>query len=264
MSQTILIPNMYQNLAQQIQYQTGQPPPIIDEEAAQKHFEEFYEDVWTELSSFGDVEELHVCNNLGDHLIGNVYAKFYDENSAAAAQQALNGRFYARRMLTCEFSPVTDFREARCRQFDNGECIFGGYCNFMHLYQMTPSLEKLLSKTKRKHRSSSRDRGDPYSRRDRDRRRYSRSPEDRGHRKRHYERDYYRREPRDDYHERRRDSRRERSRERQYSPDRDRDDSHRSREREREHSRDNQYRERERSRSRERIAGESKSDPHQD
>ena len=30
------------------------------------------------------------------------------------------GRFYAGRMLSCEYSPVTDFREARCRQFDEG------------------------------------------------------------------------------------------------------------------------------------------------
>lgn len=95
MSQTILVPNMYQNPAQQFQYQTGQPPPVIDEAQAQQHFDDFYEDVFTELSSFGEIEELHVCNNLGDHLIGNVYGKFYDEDAALAAQQALQGRFYA-------------------------------------------------------------------------------------------------------------------------------------------------------------------------
>lgn len=95
MSQTIIIPNMYQTAAQQYQMQTGQPPPFIDEEQAEEHLVDFYEDVASELTGFGELEELHVCNNLGDHLMGNVYAKFYDEDGAAAAQRALHGRFYA-------------------------------------------------------------------------------------------------------------------------------------------------------------------------
>ena len=36
-----------------------------------------------------------------------------------------------------EYSPVTDFREARCRQFDMGECGRGGFCNFMHLKKVS-------------------------------------------------------------------------------------------------------------------------------
>ena len=37
------------------------------------------------------------------------------------------------RPLYAELSPVTDFREACCRQNENGECNRGGFCNFMHL-----------------------------------------------------------------------------------------------------------------------------------
>eukprot|EP00339_Tiarina_fusa_P011573 CAMPEP_0117023592 /NCGR_PEP_ID=MMETSP0472-20121206/17594_1 /TAXON_ID=693140 ORGANISM="Tiarina fusus, Strain LIS" /NCGR_SAMPLE_ID=MMETSP0472 /ASSEMBLY_ACC=CAM_ASM_000603 /LENGTH=248 /DNA_ID=CAMNT_0004729759 /DNA_START=131 /DNA_END=878 /DNA_ORIENTATION=- len=111
MSQTIVIPNMYQTPAQQYQLQTGNPPPLIDAAQVEEHLVDFYEDVCTELSNFGDLEELHVCNNLGDHLMGNVYAKFYDEDGAADAQRALHGRFYAKRALICEFSPVTDFEK---------------------------------------------------------------------------------------------------------------------------------------------------------
>src|ERR1700691_1643260 len=37
------------------------------------------------------------------------------------------------RPLYEELSPVTDFREACCRENENGECNRGGCCNFMHL-----------------------------------------------------------------------------------------------------------------------------------
>lgn len=60
-------------------------------------------------------------------------AQFHDENAAARALQGLAGRFYAGRPILIEFSPVTDFREATCRQYEENTCTRGGYCNFMHL-----------------------------------------------------------------------------------------------------------------------------------
>lgn len=39
--------------------------------------------------------EMHVCDNVGDHLIGNVYARFDWEDEAQAAVEALNKRWYA-------------------------------------------------------------------------------------------------------------------------------------------------------------------------
>merc|ERR1719282_907140 len=159
MSPTIIIPNMYQTPAQQFQLQTGQPPPFIDPKQAEEHLLDFYEDVSEELGKFGELEEMYVCNNLGDHLTGNVYAKFRDEDGAAAAQQALHGRFYAKRPLICEFSPVTDFREARCRQFDHGECTRGGYCNFMHMYKIPYEVERRIFGNRRQPPSPPRRRG---------------------------------------------------------------------------------------------------------
>lgn len=38
---------------------------------------------------------MHVCDNVGDHLIGNVYARFDWEDEAAAAVESLNKRWYA-------------------------------------------------------------------------------------------------------------------------------------------------------------------------
>lgn len=42
----------------------------------QEHYDEFFEEVFTELEEkYGDIEEMNVCDNLGDHLVGNVYVK---------------------------------------------------------------------------------------------------------------------------------------------------------------------------------------------
>lgn len=49
----------------------------------------------SELSKFGHLLELHVCDNVGDHLIGNVYARYEWEAEAQAAVDNLNTRWYA-------------------------------------------------------------------------------------------------------------------------------------------------------------------------
>ena len=53
--------------------------------------------------------------------------------------QGLMGRYYEGRPIMCEFSPVTDFREATCRQYEENTCTRGGYCNFMHLRPISRS-----------------------------------------------------------------------------------------------------------------------------
>ncbi|EEY69453.1 splicing factor U2AF 35 kDa subunit [Phytophthora infestans T30-4] len=172
-SQTILVSHMYQNPIAQVIAQNGDPASL-DQRQVDEDFEDFYEEVFEELCKFGKVEELNICDNLGDHLVGNVYAKYEDEEHAAAAQKSLYGRFYAGRPLVCEFSPVTDFREARCRQFDEGTCNRGGYCNFMHIKTVSRSMQRELermfnrgkrdksrsrSRSKSRSRSASRGRG---------------------------------------------------------------------------------------------------------
>ena len=50
----------------------------ITETMLQKHYDEFYEEVFFEIEDkYGEIEEMNVCENLGDHLVGNVYIKFY-------------------------------------------------------------------------------------------------------------------------------------------------------------------------------------------
>jgi len=100
------------------------------------------------------VEQIQVVENLGDHLFGNVYVKFGDEDQAAKCLTSLAGRFYAGKVVTPEYCPVSDFSEARCRQFDEETCNRGPYCNFMHLKHVGHELRKALRKQRRKWREA--------------------------------------------------------------------------------------------------------------
>ncbi|OBS66844.1 hypothetical protein A6R68_04615, partial [Neotoma lepida] len=136
-SQTILIQNIYRNPQNSAQTADGSHCAVSDVEM-QEHYDEFFEEVFTEMEEkYGEVEEMNVCDNLGDHLVGNVYVK----------------------PIHAELSPVTDFREACCRQYEMGECTRGGFCNFMHLKPISRELRReLYGRRRKKHRSRSRSR----------------------------------------------------------------------------------------------------------
>ncbi|KAF3325544.1 splicing factor U2af small subunit B-like protein [Carex littledalei] len=193
-SPTLVLSNMYLRPDMITPGIDAQGNPI-DPNKMQEHFEDFYEDIYEELSKFGEIESLNVCDNLADHMIGNVYVQFREEDQAAAALRALQGRFYSGRQMIVDFSPVTDFREATCRQFEENCCNRGGYCNFMHVKQIGKEMRRRLHRGGRS-RGRSRSPG-PYRRkegqerdnRERDRNRYrERERGDRGDRDRGRER----------------------------------------------------------------------------
>nr|XP_048332549.1 splicing factor U2af small subunit B-like isoform X2 [Ziziphus jujuba var. spinosa] len=196
-SPTLLLSNMYQRpdmITPGVDAQ-GQP---IDPRKIQEHFEDFYEDIFEELGKFGEIESLNVCDNLADHMIGNVYVQFKEEEQAAAALQALQGRFYNGRPIIADFSPVTDFREATCRQFEENNCNRGGYCNFMHVKLIGRDLRRKLYGRYRGSRSRSRSLSPrrhwrDYDRRDRDYRDRDRDYRSRDRHDRYSERDTGRR-----------------------------------------------------------------------
>ncbi|KAK1266703.1 Splicing factor U2af small subunit A [Acorus gramineus] len=142
-SPTLLLSNMYQRPDSITPGLDPQGNPI-DPKKIQEHFEDFYEDIFEELSKFGEIESLNICDNLADHMVGNVYVQFREEDQAAAALRALQGRYYSGRPIIVDFSPVTDFREATCRQFEENSCNRGGYCNFMHVKQIGRDLRRKL------------------------------------------------------------------------------------------------------------------------
>ena len=143
-SQTLLIPHMYDNPPIALAMAEGAQIPEDQAMEAVRHFEDFYEEVFLELANYGELEELIVCDNIGDHLVGNVYVKFAKESDAENCMKCLTGRYYAGKLIIPEYSPVTDFREARCRQYDEGVCSRGGYCNFMHLKHLSKSFKRSL------------------------------------------------------------------------------------------------------------------------
>lgn len=163
-SQTILLTNMYR-------------PPVgaggggggggdAGSTAGQEHFEAFVEDVFEELDPCGEIEGVNVCDNVTDHMMGNVYVKFKDEEAAEKALNALRGRYYDGRPILVEYSPVTDFKESTCRQYEENSCARGGYCNFMHLRPIGRTMRKQLygryrardAEERRQRRDGSRDR----------------------------------------------------------------------------------------------------------
>ena len=163
-SQTIMFENMYRSVSQirEAAIAQGLPPPEISHEEATYHFDDFFEDVWDEMSKFGKVEEMHVCENLSEHLAGNTYVKFSDEEAAQNALKHSKGRWYAGRPVKVEYSPVTDFRESKCRPFEVGECDRGDYCNFMHIRKLS---EDLYYKVRGRGRSRYRYEDPPYNER---------------------------------------------------------------------------------------------------
>ena len=116
----MLLNHLYDNPPAAVAYSDGMNVPKEALVEAINHFEDFYEEIFMELAKYGEVEEMLVSDNLGDHMIGNVYIKFADENQAKAAIDSLNGRYYSGKIIMAEFSPVTDFREAKCRQYTEG------------------------------------------------------------------------------------------------------------------------------------------------
>ena len=123
------------------------PIPGVTEGMAdtKENYEDFYEDIFEEMSKHGKVLDMVVCENAGPHLAGNTYVKFEDEDQAKAAMTAVSGRFYAGKPLFTEYTPVTDFWEGVCKQLEkDGVCSRGDQCNFMHLRTIGPELERDL------------------------------------------------------------------------------------------------------------------------
>ncbi|CAF1083670.1 unnamed protein product [Adineta steineri] len=161
-SQTVLLKNLYLNpnntsitkpdtgLVEQ--YHGNQ----YSEEEVQKHFDEFFEEVFLEVEGkYGHVEAMTVCDNLGEHLVGNIYIKFRYEQDADRAVTELNKRWFDRKPIYAELSPVTDFKEASCRQYEVGSCNRSGFCNFMHIKTISQDAKKRLRKQRPRSRSPS-------------------------------------------------------------------------------------------------------------
>ena len=143
-SQTIMFKHLYQNPPAAIAFAEGSKVNDDDLKDALKHFEQFYEEIFVELSKYGELKELCVVDNLGDHLIGNVYARFNDESSASKAFNALAGKYYNSQLVEEEYCPIINIRDCRCKKFAQGICKRGAFCNFLHLKEVNRELIRSL------------------------------------------------------------------------------------------------------------------------
>ena len=109
-----------------------------------KHLEKFYEEIFLELSNFGELKDLFVVDNLSEHLIGNVYAKFFDEKAASNAFENLKGKYYHSDLVVEEYCPIINPMDGKCYKYEDGLCNKGPYCNFLHFKEISRSLVKSL------------------------------------------------------------------------------------------------------------------------
>lgn len=140
--QTILIPHMYPCIPEAMAVANDEDWDDETYARAQDHLEQFYVEVFAELAKLGEIEDMVVVDNVSEHMLGNVYCKYFREEDANKAAAAMTNRFYGSRLISVEYSPVMDFREARCRAFHETRCTRGGLCNFMHIKHIPKQVKR--------------------------------------------------------------------------------------------------------------------------
>ncbi|CAF4224425.1 unnamed protein product, partial [Rotaria sordida] len=86
----------------------------ITEERIQEHFDDTFEELFIELEKkYGEIEEMNIISR-------NCYVKFRFEEDAEKAVADLNNGWFDGHAIYTELSPVTDFHEACCRQYQVG------------------------------------------------------------------------------------------------------------------------------------------------
>ena len=61
---------------------------------AAKHFEDFFEEVFIEFCKYGEILDMLVADNIGDHMMGNLYIKFATEEQASLCYKEKIGKYF--------------------------------------------------------------------------------------------------------------------------------------------------------------------------
>lgn len=85
---------LYQNPPAAIAFADGLQVPEAELLTAAEHFEDFYEEVYVEFSKYGEILDTLVADNIGDHMMGNLYLKFATEEQAEACFKATQGTYH--------------------------------------------------------------------------------------------------------------------------------------------------------------------------
>ncbi|KAM8717003.1 hypothetical protein ACLKA7_003813 [Drosophila subpalustris] len=119
-------------------------------------YDEFFKDVVGEVEKFGKIINFRAVRNTLPHLRGHVFVEYAQERSALRAFINLQGRYYASKRLSVEFSNINTWRGAICAR----KCPKGYTCGYLHLFRnpnnlfngnletySTPSTARLRSNT---------------------------------------------------------------------------------------------------------------------
>lgn len=139
-SRTILLANLYDNPL----LNKNNSDAEHNQTQIQEDFDQFYRDVFTKVARLGKVTDIVVCENANDHLTGNVYIMFSDEDVANSVNNVLNQEWYNGRPVYSELTPVDSFADANCRAYEEAACDRLERCNFMHVRKPTATLEASL------------------------------------------------------------------------------------------------------------------------
>lgn len=136
---TLIFPGMYTNmlLGYEILSVNLESDEVLEYEESDilDHYKDFYDDVCSEMKTFGALKQFIVCSNYEPHLRGNVYVEFEREKHALKAQIALNGRYYAGKPIYCYFTHVKKWNDAICGSFLRKKCTKGKKCNYLHVFK---------------------------------------------------------------------------------------------------------------------------------
>jgi len=138
-SRCIMIPHFFQDVRLGIPTLESSKPNQTDDIDLAFEYEKFYDDVIGEFRSVGKVTMFKTAGNYVPHLRGNVYVEYEEREQALAALELFNGRWYAGRQLTVEFSPVHQWSAAVCADilrtggYSQRSCPRGNLCNFLHV-----------------------------------------------------------------------------------------------------------------------------------
>jgi len=145
-SQTLLLTSLYPGTPEGICIANEQPWDDSMYDRAQAHLEQFYEEVVLVLAEYGEIEEVVIVDNTIDYMLGNVYVRYRHESSASGALVGLTGRYYFGKLISAEYSPVADFREARCRAHHETRCSRVGACRFLHIKHVPKAVKRRVAR----------------------------------------------------------------------------------------------------------------------
>ncbi|XP_017043926.2 U2 small nuclear ribonucleoprotein auxiliary factor 35 kDa subunit-related protein 2 isoform X2 [Drosophila ficusphila] len=106
--------SMLQDRQPHKEYASAEEHLELTEQDLRSDYDEFFHDAVDELEKFGTIVNFRTVRNTLEHLRGHVFVEYTNERSALRAFTNLQGRYYASKRLSVEFSNLKTWRGAVC------------------------------------------------------------------------------------------------------------------------------------------------------